>query len=74
MTRKTRLPEPWLSLAIALNGGKADGCVQALAKALGCTTRSLHGWAQGKQEPSPIAKQGIKRLFVENSIDPPTWP
>jgi len=64
MARPTTLPEPWRSLAAKLGG------VQALADALGTTTRTINRWANGEMGMSGTAKKLFEALLRENGMQP----
>ena len=58
MSRKITLPEPFRSLAAKL------GSVQALADALGVTTRTLNRWAKG-EHPMGGPAQKLYQILLE---------
>lgn len=67
MPRPTTLPAPWCHLVARL------GSVEALAKALCCSPRTLNRWARRETTPDLRSQDFIRTLFVGFSIQPPEF-
>ena len=59
MPRPITLPEPWRTWAFKIGG------VEALAKRLGASIRSVHRWAHGKAVPLHFYQAKIDALKKE---------